>query len=285
MYTPSVNAQVLPHLVTENPKYYEPAGLGLAILQYNEWSLTPYDYLKENFSLTPIAQLSMGILPFDIQCNSGLELVIKPSKESAACVNSDSVLKFVERNWIHVFEPAVAFAASEELTSEESSSQIITKQKIPSDLQRAMSYVVTFSDASLTVEESQPIYTISKFRHISKITDSTIILPKSASDKPQFILEALPSLDKKAYYRMITDWINDNPSARLFDVKIDILAGNSETIQSWVYEKCRLVDYNTFLSENLVVFSFHPKFESEIREKSSFECNTFDVEVPDDEFK
>ena len=281
MYIPTTYAQVLPHLVTENPKYYEPNGLGLQILQYNEWSTAPYDYLKETLSLTPVAQLNMGILPFDIQCDSGLELVVKPSRESAACVTSTSVLKLVERNWLHIFDPVVALAAAEVATSGESSSETITKQQTPSDAQRAMTYVVTFSGASLTVEESQPLYTISKFRHISKTTDNTIILPKSASDRPQFILEALPSLDKKVYYRMISDWINNDPKARLLDVKIDIVAGNGETIQSWVYEECRLVDYYTFLSENLVVFTFHDKFESEIREKSSFHCITFDVEVPE----
>ena len=288
VYLPTANAQILPQLVTDNPKYFEPNGYGLAILEYNEWPTTPYDYLKNSIVLSPLAQLNIGILPFDISCKSGLELVVKPSKESSACVTPSSVLKLIERNWMHVFDPAVALAAAEvatdvesELESEESSSETIQRQSYPSDEQRAMSYVVTFSGASLVPEESEPLYTFSKFRHISKITDKTLILSEKASDRPQFLLEALPSLDKKVYYRMLADWINNSPKARAFDVKIDIVAGNGETIQSWVYRNCNLIDYNTYLLENLVVFSFHQKFESEIREQASYECAGFTVEVPE----
>jgi len=289
MYLPNADAQILPKLVTEDPKYFEPNGYGLAILEYNEWPITPYDYLKANLPvLTPLAQLNIGILPFDIQCKSGLELVVKSSKESSACVTPSSVLKFIERNWMHVFDPAIALAAAEvasseepELEPEETSSETIQRQSYPSDEQRAMSYVVTFSGASLVLEEMEPLYTFAKFRHISKITDRTLILPEKTSDRPQFILEALPSLDKKVYYRMLSDWINNSPEARAFDVRIDIVAGNGETIQSWVYRDCSLIDYNTYLLENLVVFSFHQKFEPEIREQASYECAGFGIEVPE----
>ncbi len=264
---PRADAQILPQLVTDDPKYFEPNGYGLAILEYNEWPTTPYDYLKETLPmLTPLAQLKMGILPFDIQCKSGLELVVKPSRESAACVNPSSILKLIEINWMHVFDPAVSLAAAEvasseesELETEETSSETIQRQSYPSDEQRAMSYVVTFSGASLVSEEMEPLFTFSKFRHISKITDETLILSEKASDRPQFILEALPSLDKKVYYRMLSDWINNSPEARAFDVKIDIVAGNGETIQSWIYKNCSLIDYNTYLLEKLGSFCISSK--------------------------
>ena len=289
IYLPSIDAQIFPQLVTDNPKYFEPNGYGLAILEYNEWPTTPYDYLKGNlFVMSPLAQLNIGILPFDIQCKSGLELVVKSSKESVGCVTPNSVAKLIERNWMHVFEPAVALAAAEvasseepELETEETSSETIQKQSYPSDGQRAMTYVVTFSGASLTPEESEPLYTFAKFQHVSKITDRTIVLSEDSSDRPQFVLEALPSLDKKVYYRMLADWINGHPNARTFDVKIDIVAGNGETIQSWIYTDCNWIDYHTYLLENLVVFSFHQKFESEIREQASYECAGFAVEVPE----
>ena len=204
IYLPSVDAQILPQLVTDDPKYFEPNGYGLAILEYNEWPTTPYDYLQNSPVLSPLAQLNLGILPFDISCKSGLELMIKPSKESVGCVTSDSVSKLIERNWMHVFEPAVALAAEvatpveSELETEESSSETIQKQSYPSDDQRAMTYVVTFSGASLTPEESEPLHTFAKFQHVSKITDRTIVYPEDTTDRPQFVLEALPSLDKKS---------------------------------------------------------------------------------------
>jgi len=290
MNMPTANAQVMAQLVTDNPKLFEPNGLGLAILEHNEWPTTPYDYLKENLLvLSPLAQLRSGISPFDIQCKNDLELLIKSSKESSACVYPNSVMKFIERNWIHVFEPAVALAAAgvesedEESDSEteESVSNMTQRQSYPSDDQRAMSFTVNFSGASLTTDQMEPIYTFSKFKHLSKVTDATIVLPEKTTDRPQFILESLPSLDKKPYYKMLTEWIAGTPQAIRFDVRVDVVAGNGETIQSWVYKECNAVDYYTFLSESLGVFAFHQKFESEIREKASYDCLGFKIEVPE----
>jgi len=289
LYLPTASAQVLPKLVTDDPKYFEAHGYGLAILEYNGWPTTPYDYLKENLPvLSPLAQLNSGVSPFDIQCKNNLELMVKPSKESSGCVNPNSVMKLIERNWMHVFDPAVALAVGAELEdeesdleTEESGSETLKKQSYPSDDQRAMSYVVTFSGGTLIVEEMEPIYTISKFKHLSKITGDTILLPDKTTDRPQFALEALPSLDKKPYYAMIKNWIIGSPLETNFDVRVDILAGNGQTIQSWVYTNCALVDYYTYLSENLVVFSFHEKFEPEIRERASYDCGNLVFEVPE----
>ena len=285
----SVDAQLMAQLVTDNPKYFEPNGMGMAILEYNEWPTTPYDYLKEHLPVfSPFVQLTNGVLPFDVKCKSGLELLIKPAKDSAVCVTSSSVVKLVERNWIHVFEPAIQLASAEIASSEESkipvndsNSTNIRTQSFPSDEHRAMFYVVTFSGASLLPDEMDPIYTFSKFQHISKTTDRTLLLSDRSSERPQFILEGLPSLDKKIYYKMIMDWINDTPDAREFDVTIDIVAGNSEVIQSWEYNNCNMIDYYTFLLENLAVFTFHGEFESEIREKASYECAGFSINVPE----
>jgi hypothetical protein len=121
IYLPTASAQVLPKLVTDNPEFFESNGYGLAILQYNGWPTTPYDYLKENLPiLTPLAQLNSGVSPFDIRCKNNLELMVKPSKESSGCVNPNSVMKLIERNWMHVFDPAVALAVGAELEGEES---------------------------------------------------------------------------------------------------------------------------------------------------------------------
>jgi len=290
IYLPSASAQLFPQLVTDNPQYFEANGYGLAILEYNEWPTTPYDYLKENLPIfTPLVQLNSGILPFDVQCKVGLELMVKPSKESAACVNTNSVMKLIERNWMHVFEPAVALATAgaelaeeSELETEESSSETIQRQSYPSDEQRAMSYVVTFSGGFLTPEQSEPLYTFSKFKHVSKITPDSVVLPEDITDTPQLILEALPSLDKKPYYRMIQGLIEGTTSfGEEFNVRVDIVAGNGETIQSWVYADCKLVDYYTYLLESLGVFAFHQQFEPEIRELAGYECAGFVIEVPE----
>ena len=280
----AAHAQILPMVVTESPEYYETDGFGLTVLKHYGFPTTPYDYLNANLPITsPFVQLSTGVSPYDVVCKEDLELMVKPSKESSACVKTTSVMKFVERNWIHVFAPAVALSTGEtNIETEESELEPIQKPRYPSDDQRAMSFVVTFSEGRVPPDLQIPIYTFSKFNHISKVTDETLVLPeKFATTKPQFILQSLPSLDKKPLYSFIDKWIKDSSFTDPFDVKVDIIAGNGEIIQSWAYRDCSLVDYHTYLLENLIVYKFHEKFKSEIRDRISFSCGDFSIEVPE----
>jgi hypothetical protein len=54
---------------------------------------------KGNSSLSPLKQIQQGILPQNISCKEGLELIFKNLVQSA-CVKSDSITKLMERGWI-----------------------------------------------------------------------------------------------------------------------------------------------------------------------------------------
>ena len=52
---------------------------------------------------SPLKQMKNGIIPKDVVCKEGLELVMKSSSGNPACVKSSSVAKLIERGWaVHV---------------------------------------------------------------------------------------------------------------------------------------------------------------------------------------
>jgi plastocyanin len=53
--------------------------------------------------MSPRAQMNQGVDSADVQCRQGFELVMKNSNGSAACVNSQSVEKLIQRGWASLF--------------------------------------------------------------------------------------------------------------------------------------------------------------------------------------
>jgi len=54
--------------------------------------------VSDNY-LPPIKQMKMGILPLEVSCNEGKELIFKSSDGSPKCVSSIVAEKLVERGW------------------------------------------------------------------------------------------------------------------------------------------------------------------------------------------
>lgn len=53
--------------------------------------------------MSPKAQMKHGVDSDDVQCRQGFELVMKNSDGSAACINSHSVEKLIQRGWASQF--------------------------------------------------------------------------------------------------------------------------------------------------------------------------------------
>jgi len=49
--------------------------------------------------LAPLKQISLGVIASDVVCKEGLELIIKASTGSPACVSSSTALALVDRGW------------------------------------------------------------------------------------------------------------------------------------------------------------------------------------------
>ena len=159
--------------------------------------------------------------------------------------------------------------------------QVITASTPVSDAERAQSIVVRFSDGPLPAEV--PFTTFSLFQ---PITQREKVVHENAyviGDKPQFILQSLPSKDKVELYEAIDKvYFAKAGSATItrFDVAIDILAGDGSLIQTWQYNKCHVFAYGTFLQEVRNFYQFSGQLHSEFRDKIIFECSGVRLQVP-----
>jgi hypothetical protein len=158
--------------------------------------------------------------------------------------------------------------------------EVIAASTSLSDDERAQSIVVRFSDGPMPTE--RPFTTFSSFQSVSPRDD---ILHRSVyvfGDKPQFILESLPSIDKVDLYRAIDKvyFAKTSPTITRFDVAIDILAGDGSLIQTWQYNKCQVFGYGTFLTDLTNFIPFSGQEGSEFRDKIVFECAGIRLQVP-----
>jgi len=117
--------------------------------------------------------------------------------------------------------------------------------------------------------------TFSKFVPFTDASETYVnIFPDNPFDgKPQFVLEALPSKDKANFYESVIErYINPGKRPEPFDVSIDLVTGDGTVIQTWKYVECDVTDYENYLTELLLITKFHPDFNSEYRERSTFNC-------------
>jgi len=147
---------------------------------------------------------------------------------------------------------------------------------IPTDKERAMSYVVTL------VGDDVPQETFTSFASFK--TQGTTVRTTEGSrinnvDQPAFSLESLPSKDKENFFLLLAKYINAGKDPRPFDVKVDIVSGDNTILQSWNYFDCDAVNYEVSFQDDLLIIKYSPSVV-EIRDKASFECDGFHFETP-----
>jgi len=158
--------------------------------------------------------------------------------------------------------------------------QVITASTV-NDAERAQSLVVRFSDGPMPTEI--PFTTFSLFQPITQrekfVHENAYVI----GDKPQFILQSLPSKDKVELYKAIDKvYFAKAGTATItrFDVAIDILAGDGSLIQTWKYSKCHVYAYGTFLQEVRNFYQFSDRLKPEFRDKIIVECAGVRLQVP-----
>ncbi len=158
--------------------------------------------------------------------------------------------------------------------------EVIAAQSLLTDDERAQSFVVTFGNG--LIEKPVTIETFYKFEATSSQTEpEKYVHPIYLfDDKPTFLLESMPSPDKRDLYIGINNWMKRGESLRPFDVSIDVISGDGRVIQTWHYLKCSPTGYGTFLQDIRNLFQFVDQNKSEIRERVTFSCQGIDLEVP-----
>ncbi len=134
---------------------------------------------------------------------------------------------------------------------------------VPSDNDRPMSYVVNFSGGDIIVPHT--FLTISKYKQMSAT---------------QFSLESLPSQDKQYITDLlISRYINSGSEPQLFDVRVDLITGDGTVLESWHHNKCQATGYIIHSDSDLMFTRFDKKLNSEIREKTTFDCAGLNLDI------
>ena len=101
-----------------------------------------------------------------------------------------------------------------------------------------------------------------------------------ADSSSDFLLESVPSEDKKPFYRLVRDSLENqgnmlaNPT--LIDIKIDIFSGDYDLINTLSYEKCVVTDYFVHGVDSRGKIPFIEDYSGiEIREVTKFSCTSF----------
>ncbi len=113
--------------------------------------------------------------------------------------------------------------------------EVTAAQTMYSEEERAQSFRVTISN----IMQPLPVHFFEKF----ELTTSSINnddplgrLYDFRDPNPTFLLESLPSADKKPFYDFIADWMDRGGLMNEFDVDVDVLDGTGAVIQTWALQ-------------------------------------------------
>jgi len=112
--------------------------------------------------------------------------------------------------------------------------------------------------------------TFGSFSRIGFISDSS----------SSFLLESVPSEDKKPFYRFVKHSLESSQNMladpTLLDIKIDIFSGDYDLINTLSYEKCVVSDYFVHSVDSRGKIPFIEGYDGiEIREVTKFSCISF----------
>jgi len=161
--------------------------------------------------------------------------------------------------------------------AKESFSHLISpfSKNIVPESNRAVGYVVKISGGDIT--ETQTFHTFGKFEPGEDPAFITSLQAQGLSS--YFSLESLPSKDKAIFYELISKYLNPGKIPELFDVSIDGISGDGSTIITMNYNKCRISEYLPYLQNYVFIFPLSGVSGPEIRERTIFACQGFNVEI------
>lgn len=102
------------------------------------------------------------------------------------------------------------------------------------------------------------------------------------SGENNFLLESVPSLDKREFYEFVKDSLDNRNMLDVeeINIAIDIYSGNGKLIETLEYDRCVLEEYFVHSVDSLGKIQFiEGKVGIEIREVAKFECKSFTISL------
>lgn len=103
------------------------------------------------------------------------------------------------------------------------------------------------------------------------------------SGESNFLLESVPSKDKKPFYEQVSKSLeakNSNAKNKGMNISIDIFSGDGEIIETLRYNNCDVTEYFVHgVDSRGKIFFVENDGTVEIREVTKFECVSFTIEI------
>jgi len=275
--------------------------------------------MKSLFLILPLVFLTffannVFALDYDLECPENKIIIIRTTNPDPICVYHDTAQRWIgmriaefvetlpEENIVDTIHEETVETLPEDITEtlpEEPTETLsgdgdnlaevlgffssmisdIHYDNIPDELSRAQSYLITFSNGEFT--EPLTIQTFSKVQP----GDGAHLRPslQESGLDTYFSLSSTPSKDKLEFYNIVAQTINAGKDPELFDVNVDILAGDNSAILTVNYSKCEITDYLPFTQDFLLFYQFSETIGREIRDSATIYCNGIDLEVYNEE--
>jgi len=221
----------------------------------------------------------------DLECPKNEVVVVRTTNPNPICIDESTAERWVVLGIAEIIgETKEKQITEEEIIPgiEESAEETIPEfqyPSIPNDLSRAQSYLVTISGGELT----EPI-TIQTFSKIEPGDQPNYITSfYDLGFDTYFSLESIPSTDKIEFYKLVAKTINPGKAPELFDVNIDVLAGDNSVIITVNYPKCEITNYAPYSQEFILFYQYSDAINEEIRDRTVLYCSGLNIQVYDDE--
>jgi len=161
---------------------------------------------------------------------------------------------------------------------ENSDELVFTTDPVPSENDRAQTYVIHFFSGDL-----DKTYSSDEFPKFTGLTwDRGPYTPPGQAKQFDFgfVIESLPSKDKRELYEFFSRYVNPGKQPEPFDADIDVLTGDNTLLQTLKYTGCQVADLEIYLQQAVWIYTFSGEMKDEIREKYTFYCEGHLVNVP-----
>jgi hypothetical protein len=161
------------------------------------------------------------------------------------------------------------------ISSEELS--LLYDKESPLENDRAMSYRIHVSDGELEftrTNEEVPIF--------AGLVQNRGPLTPIHHEKQYnfgFYVEATPDKDRIELYNFLARYVNPGKQPEPIDVDVDVLTGDGRILETLQYRSCSAIDFDWYTQDFSFLYQITNEIEEEIREKFTFYCDGYTIDV------
>ncbi len=155
---------------------------------------------------------------------------------------------------------------------------LLYSQEFPSENDRAMSYNIELSGGELKFTYTKDEIPI--FSGLAQNRGPLTPLHHAKQYDVGFYIEALPSKEKEDIYNFFARYINPGKQPIPIDVDVEIITGDGRVIETLQYQDCTAIDFDWYSQQFTFLYQITNQIQEEIREKFTFYCDGYTIEVP-----